>query len=81
MNFIPMKNNIVCRACNTISHIAKFYRRKISALVDKNKLDEKGKMRFDEIRDQHKKMWVKKEDSNVQNDSTPDSGVGTSFGN
>lgn len=33
--------------------------------MNKNKLDEKGKDKVEDIKDQHKKMWVKKEDSNV----------------
>lgn len=46
-----------------------------------NKSDENGKAKVEEIRGQHKKIWVKKEDSNVQNISTPDCGVGTSSAN
>lgn len=52
-----------------------------NALVDKNRLDEKGKAKVEEVREKHKKMWVKKEDSNVQNGSTLDFEVGTSSGN
>lgn len=36
-----------------------------NAPVNKSKFDEKGKAKVEEIRDQHKNMWAKKEDSNV----------------
>lgn len=45
MNFRPMQN--------VVYHIAKYYRSKNSALVDKNKSDEKGKAKVEEIRDKH----------------------------
>lgn len=57
MNFIPMQNN-----SNKISHIAKYCRSKNSAPIDKNKSDEKRKEKFYVIIDQHKKMWVKKDE-------------------
>lgn len=52
-----------------------------NASIDRNKLDDKGKVKVEEIREQHKKKWVKKGDSNVVNESTLNSGVGTSSDN
>lgn len=80
MSFSPMHRNVVCHTCNKLGHIARQCRRR-NPPVNKNILDEKGKEKVDEIKDQHKKMWVKKEDQNVQNGSTLESGDGTSCGN
>lgn len=81
MNFIHMQNNVVCRACNKTSHIAKYCKSKNNILTDKRKLDEKGKTKIEEIKDKHEKMWVKKDESKVDNGSAPESGAGSSFGN
>lgn len=50
MNFRPMQGNIVCHACNKTDHIEKYYRSK-NALIDKNKLDENGKEKVEEVRE------------------------------
>lgn len=84
MNFRPMQKSVVCYVCNKFGHVAKFCRSKNmsnNGLVNKNQSDEKGKENVDEIKDQHKKMWVKKEDPNVVNVSTLDFGAGTSSDN
>lgn len=73
--------NIVCHAWNKPSHIVKYCRSKNNDLVKKGKSNEKGKEKADEIRDQDKKMWVKKEYSNMKNGSTLESDDGTSFDN
>lgn len=49
--------------------------------MNKSNQDEKGKAKVDEIKDPHKKMWVKKKYSNAQNGSTPEFDDGTSSGN
>lgn len=81
MNFRPMQKNVVCRACNKTGHIAKYCRSKNSALVDKNNSDEKGKVKVEEIRDKHEKMWVRKDESKVENGFGPESSAGSSSGN
>lgn len=87
MNFRPMQGNIVCYACNKSGHIAKYCRRRNvnrRGLKDKNKnvkLNEKGKLKVEEIRDQMNKTWVKKNDDNVVNGSAPDFSIGTSSSN
>lgn len=63
------------------SHIAKYCRSKNSTLVYKNKLDEKGKAKVEEIIDKHENMWVRKEESKVDNGFAPESSVGSSSGN
>lgn len=52
-----------------------------NASENKNKVYDKGKAKVEEIKEKHKKMRVKKDDSNAINGSTPDFGVGTSSGN
>lgn len=59
-----VQRNVVCHACNKPGHIARYCKSK-NAHVDNNKSNEKGKAKVEEIRDQYKKMRVKKEDSNV----------------
>lgn len=81
MNFKPMQRNVVCLACNKTSHIAKYCRSKNSALIDKNKSDEKGKVKVEEIRDKHEKMWVRKDESKAENGSAPEFGARSSSGN
>lgn len=75
MNFKPMLNNVVCQVCNKTSHIAKYCRTKKSALVDKSNLDEKGKEKLEEIKEKHEMMWVRKDESRVDNGSAPESGA------
>lgn len=87
MNFRPMQGNVVCCACNKSGHIAKYCKsRNVNrrGLVDKNKnvkADEKGKPKFEEVREQMKKTWVNKSDNDVGSGSTPNFGVGTTSGN
>lgn len=81
MNFRPMENNVVCRACNKTNHIAKYCRSKNSAPVDKNKSNAKGKAKVDEIRDQHKKMWIKKDESKADGGSVLEFDVDASSDN
>lgn len=52
-----------------------------NAPIDKNKSDDRGKAKVEEIREQYKKKWVENGDSYVVNETAPDSGVGTSSGN
>lgn len=80
MNSRPIKN-VVCHACNKTDHIAKYYRRKNNALVNKDKSNDKGKAKVEEIIDKHEKMWVRKDESKVDNGSAPESGVGSSSRN
>lgn len=87
INFRPKQENVVCYACNKSDHIAK-YCRSINVNrrgpEDKNKnvkVDEKGKLKVDEIKDQMKKICVKKSGDNAVNGSTLDSGTGTISGN
>lgn len=62
MNFRPRQGNVVCYACNKSGRIAKYCEsRNVNrrGLEDKNnnvKLDDKGKEKFEEIRDRMKKM-------------------------
>lgn len=84
-NFGPnQRKNFVCYACNKTGHVAKYCRSKNvnkNALANKNKEDNKGKEKVEEIKEKHKKVWVKKKDSNAENGSTPNSGVGSSSSN
>lgn len=66
MSFKPMQN-VACHACNKIGHIAKYCRRKKSALVEKNKSDEKGKEKVEKLKDKHEKMWARKDESKEDN--------------
>lgn len=61
MKFRPMQGNIIFYACKKFDHIAKYYRsRNVNkrGLEDKNKnekADDKGKSKFEEIKDRMKK--------------------------
>lgn len=63
-----------------LSH-CKLWKSKNSAPIHGNKLDEKRKAKVDEIRDQHKKMWVKEDESKAGNVYVPKFGAESSFGN
>lgn len=49
-----------------------------NSLTNKNKSDDKGNEKVEEIKEQYKKKWVKKGDSD---EFAPNSDVGTSSGN
>lgn len=81
MSFKPMLNNDVFHACNKTGHIIKYCKSKNSAPADKRKLDEKGKVKVEEMRDKHEKMWVRKDESKAENGSALESNAGSSSGN
>lgn len=87
MNFNPMQGNVVFFACNKSNYIAEYCRsihvnrKGLKDKIKNVKVDEKGKVKVDEIKDPIKKRWVKKSDSKVGSGSPLDSDVGTTFSN
>lgn len=60
------KNNVICYACNKIGHIAKYYRSKVP-LVSNDKSNKKGKQKFEDIKQQHEKKWIRKSEEKPPN--------------
>lgn len=52
-----------------------------NALIDKNKADEKGKAKVEEIKKNNDKMWFRKDESKATSGSTPEFGARSSSDN